>query len=345
MATSNTYYKRRIGTDTYETLKVSKYNADLFYGSENECYVFNYWNGSVADSGRLLEQCNQSSAPDQHGRSPLFTMSGIIEFLPQGFAFGKSGKTIKTKGVYRVLFSRLGTAGNLFNDFDSTLSDTCGKYFGYKTIKEAIHEACCAMVNHFAAVRGVYNADFLLKPYVKPVPAELEAAVAQVDAALATSPINLDEFAAAARRLEADCNALTAIHNASKPFVTSVAAPVPCTNTVLSKSATAAVDKASAEIKAANAVLPDATWEDLKKLAFSLYSSECECINDDADAQIAAINCRRASRLHQEVVKKNAVVDLVCNRSLTVAARLESLNTAYWGYKAQLHGKNLDVYA
>ena len=343
MATSNTYYKRRIGTDTYETLKVSKYNADLFYGSENECYVFNYWNGSCADSGRLLEQCNQSSANNQQGYAPLFTMSGIIEFLPQGFAFGKSGKTIKTKGVYRVLFSRLGTAGNLFNDFDATLSDTCGKDFGYKTIKEAIHEARCAMVNHFAAVRGVYNADFLLKPFVKPVPAELEAAVAQVDAALATTPIDLDKFKAAAQRLQMDCDALTAIHNASKPFATQVSALVPCTNTVLSKSASAAVDKASAEIKASNAVLPNATYEDLKKLEFNHYQDCCDKLRQDAAEEIKGIERRLQVKLNRQQEIHWQVNDSMADRRKTIKERLDVLEYLYSG-KFEILGKNLDVY-
>lgn len=350
MASSKTYYKRRIGTDTYETLKVSKYNADLFYGSENDCYVFNYWNGSVADSGRLLEQCNQSSANNQHGYAPLFTMSGIIEFLPQGFAFGKSGKVIITKGVYRVLFSRLGTAGNLFNDFDATLSDTCGKDFGYKTIKEAIHAARCAMVNHFAAVRGVYNADFLLKPFVKPVPTELVmdwqmdcdalaihnasktvptelvAAVAQVDAALATTPVDLEKFKAAAQRLQMDCDALTAIHNASKPCGTTIA--------ILSK------ESMSGD---ANAVLPNATWEDLKKLEFVHYQDCCDKLRQDAAKEIEDVKKRLQVRLNQEQEHHWRVVDQVCDCSKTVEDRLTYLQNLY-GRNATIVGKRLDVY-
>lgn len=348
------YNKRRVGSETYSTEMLSSSVSRDLLGITNQCYVFHYNNSSIADSARQLDMCNMSTARRDNGQLPLFNMSGVIQVLPNGYVMTPRGYGKNCKNVYVVVFCRFGGQKQPTNamTFEDTLAIPYSGGYGYKTMREAIDHARRHMINHYYAIRGVHGegmandmslAHFTLKPYVKPVPAELVAAVAQVDAALATSPVDTDKYAAAVRRLEADCNALTAIHNASKPFATQVTAP--CTNTVLSKSASAAVDKASVEIKATNAVLPNATWEDLKKLAFEIYSNECETIDMNADAEIAAINRRRQSQLKAEAEKKNAVVDLVCNRSKTVAARLESLNNVYWGYKAQLHGKNLDVYA
>lgn len=319
--------KRRVGTEIYETELLSNVSRE-WLGLTNQSYTFHYHNISVAESGRLLDMCGKPTKSNANGLCPTFNMSGVIQVLNGGYVYDKNGLNRYCKVVYQVVFCRFGGQKQPNNcmTFENTLTITgykCSQ--GYKSMKAAIDAARSEMINHFYALRGTrgegmrYGSgssldNYILKPYVKQVPAELEAAVAQVDAALATSPIDLDKFAAAARRLEADCNALTAIHNASKP----------CD---------------------ANAVLPDATWEDLKKLAFSFYSNECEMIDSEADAQIAAINRRRVSQLKTEAEKKDAVVDLVCNRSKTVAARLESLNNVYWGYKAYLHGKNLDVYA
>lgn len=341
---SKIHSKRKVGTAIYTTELVSPHQAREVYGLSNECYFFHCLETSVVESGRFLDMCGKSTERLSNGQLPLFVMSGVIQVLKGGYAPNIRGECKYCKVVYQVIFCRFGGLNYPNNStFADTLTAGDQKSSGYKTMREAVDAARAEMINHFYAIRGVrgktmrWNAacgveEYILnpyvKPYVKPVPAELEAAVDQVDAALATSPIDLDKFAAAARRLEADCNALTAIHNASKPCGTSVA--------ILSKQSMSGD---------ANAVLPDATWEDLKKLAFSFYSSECEMIDSEADAQIAAINRRRVSQLKTEAEKKDAVVDLVCNRSKTVAARLESLNNAYWGYKAQLHGKNLDVYA
>lgn len=332
--------KRRYETEVYETELLSNVSRE-WHGLTNEAYTFHYHNTSSFESSRLLDMCGKAFERQENNQLPLFNMSGVIQVLKGGYAPNIRGECTYCKVVYQVVFCRFGGQKQPNNcvTFEDTLTAGDQKSLGYKTMRQAIDAARCEMINHFYAVRGVRGKtmrwnpasgieEYILKPYVKPVPAELEAAVAQVDAALATTPVALDKYKAAAQRLQMDCDALTAIHNASKPCGTTVA--------ILSK------ESMSGD---ANAVLPNATYEDLKKLAFSFYLSECEMIDNEADAQIAAINCRRASRLHQEAVKKDAVVDLVCNRSKTVAARLESLNNAYWGYKAQLHGKNLDVYA
>ena len=329
--------KRRVGTEVYETELLSNVSRE-WHGLTNEAYTFHYHNTSSFESSRLLDMCGKAFERLENNQLPLFNMSGVIQVLKGGYAPNIRGESKYCKVVYQVVFCRFGGQKQPNNSvtFEDTLTAGDQGSSGYKTMRQAIDAARAEMINHFYAVRGVRGTtmrwnpacgvqEYILKPYVRK---ELVAAVTQVDAALATSPVDLDKYKAAAQRLQMDCDALTAIHNASKPCGTTVA--------ILSK------ESMSGD---ANAVLPNATWEDLKKLAFSFYLSECEMIDNEADAQIAAINCRRASRLHQEAVKKDAVVDLVCNRSKTVAARLESLNNAYWGYKAQLHGKNLDVYA
>ena len=338
---SKIHSKRKVGTAIYTTELVSPHQAREAYGlSSNECYFFHYLETSVVESGRFLDMCGKSTERQANGQLPLFVMSGVIQVLKGGYAPNIRGECKYCKVVYQVIFCRFGGLNNPTNStFADTLTAGDQKSSGYKTMREAVDAARAEMINHFYAIRGVRGKtmrwnpacgveEYILNPYVKPVPAELVAAVAQVDAALATSPVALDKYKAAAQRLQMDCDALTAIHNASKPCGETVA--------ILSK------ESMSGD---ANAVLPDATWEDLKKLAFDIYTSECECINDEADAQIATINCRRASRLHQEAVKKDAVVDLVCDRSKTVATRLESLSVVYSSYRVEIHGKNLDVYA
>ena len=357
---SKIHSKRKFGSETYTMEMVSPQEAREVYGLSNACYTFHYNNSSVAESGRMFEKCNIPTRTIAGVLHPLFNMTGLIQILPNGYVLTPSGKCRDRKNVYVVVFCRLGGQNNPDNlkKLANTLAIPYSGGYGYKTVREAIDHARRHMINHFYAIRGVHGegmatdmslAHFTLKPYVRK---ELEAAVAQVDAALATSPVALDKYKAAAQRLQMDCDALTAIHNASKPFATQVPALVPCTNTLLSKSASAAVDKASVAILSkesmsgdANAVLPNATYEDLKKLAFDIYTSECQCIIDEADSQIDAIKHRRDSKLHQESVKKDEVVNLVCDRSRTVAARLRSLNDAYWGYVIEIHGKRLDVYA
>lgn len=336
---SKIHSKRKFGSETYTMEMVSPQEAREVYGLSNTCYTFHYNNSSVAESGRMFEKCNIPTRTIAGVLHPLFNMTGLIQILPNGYVLTPSGKCRDRKNVYVVVFCRLGGQNNPDNlkKLANTLAIPYSGGYGYKTVREAIDHARRHMINHFYAIRGVHGegmatdlslAHFMMKPYVRQ---ELEAAVAQVDAALATTPVALDKYKAAAQRLQMDCDALTAIHNASKPFATQVTALVPCTNTLTTGDA--------------NAVLPNATYEDLKKLAFDIYTSECQCIIDEADSQIDAIKHRRDSKLHQESVKKDEVVNLVCDRSRTVAARLESLNNAYWGYVIEIHGKRLDVYA
>jgi hypothetical protein len=329
------YNTRRVGTEIYSTELISSHQAREVYGLTNESYYFNYVDTSVAQSARQFEMCNMSTASDENGRLPRFVMSGVVQVLPNGYVMNSRGVAKDCKNVYVVVFCRMGGLNHpKVSTFANTLAIPYSGGYGYKTMREAIDHARRHMINHYYAIRGVHGegmandmslAHFMMKPYVRK---ELEAAVAQVDAALATTPIDLDKYKAAAQRLQMDCDALTAIHNASKPCGTSVA--------ILSKESMS---------NDANAVLPNATWEDLKKLAFDIYTSECQCIIDEADSQIDAIKHRRDSKLHQESVKKDEVVNLVCDRSRTVAARLRSLNDAYWGYVIEIHGKKLDVYA
>jgi len=342
---SKIHSKRRIGSETYTTEMVSRYQAREVYGLSNICYTFHYINNSLADSALQLEKCNMSTARNVNGTLPHFVMSGLIQVLPNGYVMTPRGTSKDCKNVYVVVFCRMGGLNSPTNStLATTLAIPYSGGYGYKTIREAIDHARRHMINHYYAIRGVHGegmasdmslAHFMMKPYVRK---ELVAAVAQVDAALATTPVDLEKFKAAAQRLQMYCDALTAIHNASKPFATQVSALVPCTNTI------AILSKESMSGDA-NAVLPDATWEDLKRLAFDIYTSECQCIIDEADSQIDAIKHRRDSKLHQEAVKKDEVVNLVCDRSRTVAARLRSLNDAYWGYAIEIHGKKLDVYA
>jgi len=330
------YNKRRVGSETYSTEMLSRSVSRDLLGITNICYVFHYNNSSVADSARQLDMCNMPTARRDNGQLPLFNMSGVIQVLPNGYVMTPSGKCKDCKNVYVVVFCRFGGQKQPTNamTFEDTLAIPYSGGYGYKTIREAIDHARRHMINHYYAIRGVHGegmandlslAHFMMKPYVRK---ELVAAVAQVDAALATTPVDLDKYKAAAQRLQMDCDALTAIHNASKPCGETIA--------ILSK------ESMSGD---ANAVLPNATWEDLKRLAFDIYTSECQCIIDEADSQIDAIKHRRDSKLHQEAVKKDEVVNLVCDRSRTVAARLRSLNDAYWGYAIEIHGKRLDVYA
>ena len=332
--------KRRVGTEVYETELLSNVSRE-WHGLTNEAYTFHYHNTSSFESSRLLDMCGKAFERQENNQLPLFNMSGVIQVLKGGYAPNIRGECKYCKVVYQVVFCRFGGQKQPNNcvTFEDTLTAGDQKSSGYKTMRQAIDAARAEMINHFYAIRGVRGKtmrwnpacgveEYILKPYVKPVPAELVAAVAQVDAALATTPIDLDKYKAAAQRLQMDCDALTAIHNASKPCGTTVA--------ILSK------ESMSGD---ANAVLPNATWEDLKKLAFNIYSEECHMIRANANAEINAINQRMDRLLKAQAVKKDAVVDLVCNLSETVAARLEALRNVYPTYRVELHGKRLDVYA
>lgn len=339
---------RRVGSEVYTTEMISPQEAREVYGLTNTAYYFNCVETSVAQSSRYLEMCDMSTASDVNGRLPRFVTSGVILVFPKGYVINSRGLSRDCKNVYVVVFCRMGGLNHpKVSTFANTLAIPYSGGYGYKTMREAIDHARRHMINHYYAIRGVHGegmenykslAHFIMKPYVKK---ELVAAVAQVDAALATTPVDLDKYKAAAKRLQMDCDALTAIHNASKPFGSSVSAPVPCTNTLT----TIAILSKESMSSDANAVLPDATWEDLKKLAFNIYSEECQVICANADAEIAAINARMDRLLKAQAVKKDAVVDLVCNLSETVAARMEALRNVYPTYRVELHGKRLDVYA
>ena len=325
--------KRTVGDQVYSTTLFSRQQAQEAYGLTNTCYTFHYLNKSVADSARQFEMCNMSTARQGNGQLPLFNMSGLIQVLPNGYVMNSRGLSKDCKNVYVVVFCRM---GGLNHPNNSTLANTLaipysGGY-GYKTMREAIDHARRHMINHFYAIRGVHGEGmenykslqhFILKPYVRK---ELVAAVAQVDAALATTPVDLDKFKAAAQRLQMDCDALTAIHNASKPCGTTIA--------ILSK------ESMSGD---ANAVLPNATWEDLKKLEFVHYQDCCDKLRQDAAKEIKDVERRLQVRLKQEEEHHWRVVDQVCDRSKTVEDRLTYLQNLY-GKNATIVGKRLDVY-
>ena len=334
---SKIHSKRKFGSETYTMEMVSPQEAREVYGLSNTCYTFHYNNSSVAESGRMFEKCNIPTRTIAGVLHPLFNMTGLIQVLPNGYVLTPSGKCKDRKNVYVVVFCRLGGQNNPDNlkKLVNTLAIPYSGGYGYKTVREAIDHARRHMINHFYAIRGVHGegmatdlslAHFILKPYVRQ---ELEAAVAQVDAALATTPIDLDKYKAAAQRLQMDCDALTAIHNASKPFATQVSALVPCTNTLTTGDA--------------NAVLPNATYEDLKKLEFNHYQDCCDKLRQDAAEEIKGIERRLQVKLNRQQEIHWQVNDSMADRRKTIKERLDVLEYLYSG-KFEILGKNLDVY-
>ena len=330
--------KRRVGTEVYETELLSNVSRE-WHGLTNEAYTFHYHNTSSFESSRLLDMCGKAFERQENNQLPLFNMSGVIQVLKGGYAPNIRGECKYCKVVYQVVFCRFGGQKQPNNcvTFEDTLTAGDQKSSGYKTMRQAIDAARAEMINHFYAVRGVRGKtmrwnpacgveEYILKPYVKPVPAELVAAVAQVDAALATTPIDLDKFKAAAQRLQMDCDALTAIHNASKPCGTSVA--------ILSKQSMSGDS---------NAVLPNATYEDLKKLEFGHYQDCCDKLRQDAAEEIKGIERRLQVKLNRQQEIHWQVNDSMADRRKTIKERLDVLEYLYSG-KFEILGKNLDVY-
>ena len=334
---SKIHSKRKFGSETYTMEMVSPQEAREVYGLISTCYTFHYNNSSVAESGRMFEKCNIPTRTIAGVLHPLFNMTGLIKILPMGYVLTPSGQCKIRKNVYEVVFCRLGGQNNPDNlkKLVNTLAIPYSGGYGYKTVREAIDHARRHMINHFYAIRGVHGegmatdmslAHFILKPYVRQ---ELVAAVAQVDAALATTPVALDKYKAAAQRLQMDCDALTAIHNASKPFATQVTALVPCTNTLTTGDA--------------NAVLPNATYEDLKKLEFGHYQDCCDKLRQDAAEEIKGIERRLQVKLNRQQEIHWQVNDSMADRRKTIKERLDVLEYLYSG-KFEILGKNLDVY-
>ena len=182
---SKIYSKRKVGSETYSTEMVSPQEAREVYGLSNTCHTFHYNNSSVAESRSMFEKCNIPTRTIAGVLHPLFNMTGLIQILPNGYVMTPSGKFRDRKNVYVVVFCRLGGQNNPDNlkNLANTLAIPYSGGYGYKTLREAIDHARRHMINHFYAIRGVHGVvsvgnDFLdhpviLKPYVKPVAAEI----------------------------------------------------------------------------------------------------------------------------------------------------------------------------
>ena len=172
--------------------------AKLIYGIENVCHRFHLHCDSIPLSADWLNQCYVPTRTIAGVWHSLFNMTGVIQVIGNGYVQNKNENAPahlvfkSCKKVYQVVFCRLGSTHNFDNlTFADTLAIENGVNFGYRTMREAIDVARQDMFVHYAAVHGERThrhdetwCDFqsvILKPYVKPVAAEI-AAVKPVEA-------------------------------------------------------------------------------------------------------------------------------------------------------------------